>query len=78
MSMAVGSFLESYELSGKTVVPFCTSQDNGIDVCMDYIRKVSEGVNVTEGFRFRNTSDEAVTNWLVRIGVAKQENEHAE
>jgi len=37
--MAIGSFLESYDLSGKTIVPFCTSQDNGIDVSMDYIRK---------------------------------------
>ena len=33
--MAIGSFLESYDLSGKTIVPFCTSQDNGIDVSMD-------------------------------------------
>lgn len=72
--MAVGSFLESYDLTGKTVVPFCTSQDNGIDVCMDYIRKVSEGANVTEGFRFPNASDEAVANWLVRIGVMEREN----
>jgi flavodoxin len=52
--MAVGSFLESYDLSGKTVVPFCTSQDNGIDICMDYIREVSGGATVLDGFRFRN------------------------
>ena len=76
--MAIGSFLDSYDLTGKTVVPFCTSQDNGIDVCMDYIRKVSEGANVTEGFRFRNPSDEAVVDWLVRIGVARQENGQTE
>lgn len=29
--MAIGSFLESYDLVGKAVVPFCTSSDNGID-----------------------------------------------
>lgn len=71
--MAIGSFLESYDLTGKTVVPFCTSQDNGIDVCMDYIREVAEGASVTEGFRFRNPSDEAVMDWLGRIGIAKSE-----
>ena len=67
--MAVGSFLESYDLSGKTVVPFCTSQDNGIDVCMDYIRAVSSGAAVTDGFRFRNASDEDVIRWLNGIGI---------
>ena len=39
--MAIGSFLESYDLSGKTIIPFCTSQDNDISVSMDYIKAVA-------------------------------------
>ena len=67
--MAVGSFLESYDLSGKTVVPFCTSHDNGINICIDYIREVSGGATVLDGFRFRSASDEDVIRWLDGTGL---------
>lgn len=70
--MAIGTFLESYDLSGKTVVPFCTSQDNGIDVCMDYIREVSKDAAVLEGFRFHNSGTGDVAEWLQRIGMLEQ------
>ena len=72
--MAIGSFLESYDLSGKTVVPFCTAQDNGIDVSMDYIRKVSGIATVLEGYRFNHSSDDDVRAWLTRIGIEKEGN----
>ena len=68
--MAIGTFLESYDLSGKTIVPFCTSQDNGIEICMDYIRSVSGGAKVLDGYRINHSSDEDIRNWLDRIGVA--------
>lgn len=70
--MAIGSFLESYDLTGKTVVPFCTSSDNGIDVSMDYIREVSEGATVLDGYRVHNSSLEDVAEWLTRIGMLEQ------
>lgn len=73
--MAIGSFLESYDLTGKTVVPFCTSSDNGIDVSMDYIREVSEGATVLEGYRVHNSSLEDVAEWLERIGMLEQTDE---
>ena len=69
--MAIGTFLEGYDLSGKTIIPFCSSQDNGIEICMDYIRSVSGGATVLDGYRFNHSSDEDVMNWLNRIGVAK-------
>lgn len=65
--MAVGSFLESYDLSGKTVIPFCTSQDNDIDMSMDYIKKVSKGANLLEGKRIHEASQEEVTQWVNEI-----------
>lgn len=70
--MAIGSFLESYDLTGKIVVPFCTSSDNGIDVSMDYIREVSEGAEVMEGYRVHNSGLEDVAAWLTRIGMLTQ------
>lgn len=70
--MAIGSFLESYDLNGKTVVPFCTSTDNGIDVSIDYIHEVSEGANVLEGYRVHDSSLKDVSEWLERIGMLKE------
>ena len=70
--MAIGSFLESYDLTGKTIVPFCTSSDNGIDVSMDYIREVSEGAAVLDGYRVHNSSLEDVAEWLTGIGMLEQ------
>lgn len=70
--MAIGSFLESYDLTGKTVVPFCTSTDNDIDVSMDYIREVSEGANVLDGYRVHNSSLEDVSAWLEQIGMLEE------
>lgn len=46
--MAIGSFLESYDLSGKTIFSFCTSQDNDISVSMDYIKAVASRANVLD------------------------------
>lgn len=73
--MAIGSFLESYDLGGKTIVPFCTSADNGIDVSMDYIREVSEGATVLDGYRVHNSSLEDVAEWLSRIGMLERTDE---
>lgn len=71
--MAIGSFLESYDLTGKTIVPFCTSADNGIDVSMDYIRKVARNANVLDGYRVHNADRKELSDWLSRIGVLQQE-----
>ena len=69
--MAIGSFLESYDLSGKTVIPFCTSQDNDISVSMDYIRECANGANVLDGYRIHGADVDDVRGWLQRIGNVK-------
>lgn len=73
--MAVGTFLEGYDLSGKTIVPFCTSQDNGIDVSMDYIRECCAGAEVLDGLRiFDNSADEEIIRaWLMERGLLDEE-----
>ena len=54
--MAIGSFLESYDLTGKTVIPFCTSQDNDISVSMDYIRLEKITYDTWESFTYAQKS----------------------
>lgn len=70
--MVIGTFLEHYDLSGKTVIPFCTAQDNGIGVSMDYINEVSGNARVLEGTRiYNNSTNEDIENWLKEIGIMK-------
>lgn len=71
--MAVGTFLESYDLSGKTVIPFCTSQDNDIEVSMDFIRNTAAGAEVLEGHRIHEENLNDVAAWLHQIGVTTKE-----
>ena len=68
--MAVATFLEETDLSGKTVVPFCTSQDNGVDLSMDMIRNGAKGATVLDGLRIHNTSRQEVESWLTLQGIA--------
>lgn len=72
--MAVGTFLESYNWSGKTVIPFCTSQDNGIDVSMDFIKENAKGAKILEGHRIHGESLSDVASWLKDIGIQMQSN----
>lgn len=72
--MAIGSFLENYDLAGKTVIPFCTSQDNDINVSMDYIKDVAKGANVLDGYRIHGADMDDIAEWLHRIGVLNESN----
>ncbi|BBF41555.1 flavodoxin [Lachnospiraceae bacterium KM106-2] len=70
--MAIGSFFDSYDLTGKTIIPFCTSQDNGIDVSMNYIREVCKDATVLEGRRLNNPSEAEIRSWLEELGVENE------
>ena len=67
--MAIGTFLESYDLSGKTVIPFCTSQDNDIDVSMEFVRNAAKEAEILDGHRIHGESREDVAKWLRSIGI---------
>lgn len=64
--MAIGTFLESYDLSGKIIVLFCTSQDNDIDVSMEYIEECCKGAEIFNGLRIsdNNADKEIIRSWL--------------
>ena len=66
--MPVLTFLESYDLNGKTVIPFATSASS-IDGTLDMLRSSAKGANVTEGLRV--TSNDEIQPWLQKIGVLK-------
>lgn len=48
---AVRTFLESYDFSEKTIMPFCTSGSSGIGGSLSKIRELCPDSTVTAGFR---------------------------
>jgi flavodoxin len=68
MPMAVFTFLESYNFSGKTIVPFCTHEGSGILKSEKDIKRLCAESNVLQGIAIRGSTvlraDEEVKNWL--------------
>lgn len=66
--MPIGSFFEEYDVSGKTIVPFCTNQGSGFDSGYELLKDECDGATVAEGFNGNNTDLNEVTNWLKSQG----------
>ncbi len=57
------TFLDNYDLSGKTVIPFCTSGSSGISTSVNYFKSNYKNVNWLDGERL-TTSQSEVTDWV--------------
>ena len=57
------TFLDKANLSGKTVIPFCTSGSSGIDSSVNYFKNNYKNINWLDGKRL-STSQSEVTNWV--------------
>lgn len=76
MPMAVYTFLESYDFSGKTIVPFCTHEGSGLSSTESSISETCPDSEVLTGLSIRgsvaqNSQDEAgvaVNDWLKEAG----------
>ena len=67
----VDTFLESYDLSGKTIAPFCTSGGSGINASVSSIRELVPDAEILDGQRFSSgASQDDVAGWLARLGLA--------
>ena len=56
MPMAVYTFLESYDFTGKTIVPFCTHAGSGLADTVNSIRSVCGGATVLGGLAIVGTT----------------------
>ena len=68
MPMVVHTFLESYDFSGKTIIPFCTHEGSGLGKSVKDITKLCPKTNVINAKSFQgggvtNAKDE-VAKWL--------------
>ena len=60
----IDSFMEAYDFTGKTVVPFATSGSSGIGDSSANMQALAPGAKVTEGKRFdRNAPAEELKSW---------------
>ena len=73
MPMAVFTFLEKYDFSGKTILPLCTNEGSGMGGSERDIRKAAPGADVKKGLPITGTSaansGDAVRKWLSANGV---------
>lgn len=59
------TFLESYDFSGKTILPFCTSHSSGIGSSAENLHPLANNADWMEGKRFAvDTSREEIESWL--------------
>ena len=67
----VRTFLDSYDLSGKTIMPFCTHGGSGISGSMTKLRELCADSNVTAGLD--SSSAASIDKWLADTGFNKTE-----
>lgn len=70
--MVMFTFLEQYDLAGKTIVPFCTHEGSGLGRGPDDITRIAPEAKIREGFDVRGGSvrgaQSAVDAWLRALG----------
>jgi len=73
MPMAVFTFLEAYDFSGKTIVPFCTHEGSGMGSSERDIKNLCPNAKVLSGLAIRGSSvdraDKDITNWLKKLDL---------
>lgn len=67
MPMAMFTFLEHYDLTGKRILPFCTNEGSGMGSSESDLRKLCTGAVVERGLAIRGTeaakSEKKVSAW---------------
>jgi flavodoxin len=71
MPMPVFTFLESYDFSGKTIVPFCTHEGSGLGRSEKDIESLCPKATILKGLAIlgssAKTSEQVVSNWVNQI-----------
>jgi flavodoxin len=75
MPMPVFTFLEEYDLAGKTIVPFCTHEGSALGRSVADIKGLCPESTVLEGLPIRGSevtnARNRVAGWLREIGLKK-------
>lgn len=75
MPMIMYTFLDDYDLSGKTIAPFATSASSGLSDSVNSIQNEEPDATVVEGLSIRESNledaDSAVAEWLNELGLTQ-------
>lgn len=73
MPMAMYSFFEEYDFSGKTIIPFCTSGGSGFSDALDVIAEYESEATILDGLSIgasdATSAESDITNWLDSLGL---------
>ena len=78
MPMALWTFLENHDFSGKTIYPFCTHEGSGLGRGVNDIRSLCPNATILEGLALRGggvdhvrseSARREVALWLEKIGM---------
>ena len=66
----IDSFLEAYDFSGKTVIPFLTSGGSELGEGQERIEKLARGAKVLHGRRFSaRASESELKSWIAGLNL---------
>lgn len=71
--MAVATFLERYDFTGKTILPFCTNEGSGMGSSERDIKKYAKGADIKKGLSINGSraaeSQPQLQKWLKANGL---------
>ena len=73
MPMAVVTFLENFDFTGKTILPLCTNEGSGMGSSESDIKKYAKGADIKRGLSVTGSyaadSKENVREWFEKNGL---------
>ena len=66
----INTFIESYDFSGKTIVPFCTSGGSGMGSSATNLHSAASGANWLSGSRLSGSTD--IAEWVAGLELDLQ------
>jgi flavodoxin len=71
--MAIRTFIEEYDFSNKTIIPFCTSGSSGITTSIQSIRQLSPKSKILDGLCITNANrsrtNEMIEQWINKLEI---------
>lgn len=69
----INAFLESYDFTGKTVIPFCTSGGSGVGNGVKKLQNSARGAIWFDGIKFsENVSKNKIADYVSDLGLNKE------
>ncbi len=64
------TFLDTNNLDGKTIIPFCTSGSTGISQSLNTLESYNRNIKWLKGKRFSSSvSEKELTDWIMELHI---------